>query len=229
MTLESSNDASNLERFHIVAQQESLSSIAKLYGLSAKQLQVWNELSESALLFPGMKISLENTRGVSSDTSALTVIHAQVAPIPTDREKPCLVHGFHRIREGESIAKISAVYGIPTHLLLESNQLNWDSPVFIGQKIVLPGVHAMHNCPDFKPLLPEFRALAEAVFRLAKTKLIADEKVVNALSRIYEMPADAKSDPVTYIAEYFQSTPNLEFIVSAWVWFEQLKVELPNG
>jgi LysM repeat protein len=214
--------------FHVVEINESLADIARLYGLSPKQLQTWNRLSESALIFPGMKIILKPGPGVSTETSLLTVIPTTAA-IETVAPKACLVHGFHRIKQGESISKIAAVYGIPTHQLLEQNNLNWNSPIFIGQKILLPGVHEMHNCPDFKPLQRSYRDVAQKIVSIGQEKPLPDEKIAAALSRLYELHAlpDANSDQDYELL--FESTENPEYLVSAWVWLSQIKVELAGA
>jgi LysM repeat protein len=214
--------------FHVVEINESLADIARLYGFSPKQLQTWNQLSESALIFPGMKINLKPVPGVSTETSLLTVIPTAAA-IETVSPKACLVHGFHRIKQGESISKIAAVYGIPTHQLLEQNNLNWNSPIFIGQKILLPGVHEMHNCPDFKPLQRSYRDVARKIVSLGLQKPVPEERIAAALSRIYELHALPEANHEHDFELLFESTENAEYLVSAWVWLAQIKVELPGA
>lgn len=214
--------------FHIVEINETLSDIAKKYGHSSKQLQNWNRLSESALIFPGMRINLTPIAGVSTETSLLTVIPS-ASPIEKNQSSACLVHGFHRLKQGESISKLAAVYGIPTHKLLEANGLAWNSPVFIGQKIKLPGVHDMHNCPDFKPLQRSYRDVAAKLVRIGMAKPVADERIVGALSRIYELHALPEANHNADFDVLLESTENPDYLVSAWVWFQQIKVELADG
>jgi len=214
--------------FHVVEINESLAEVAKAYGLSPKQLQTWNRLSESALIFPGMKINLRPDPGVSTETSLLTVIPTTAAT-ETIAPKACLVHGFHRIKQGESISKIAAVYGIPTHRLLEQNSLDWNSPIFIGQKIILPGVHEMHNCPDFKPLQRSYRDVAQRIVSIGLEWPFPDEKIAAALSRIYELHSLADANHAQDYELLFESTENPEYLVSAWVWLSQIKVELAGA
>lgn len=215
--------------FHIVEINETLGEIAKKYSLSTKQLQSWNRLSESALIFPGMRINLNPSAEISTETALLTVIPAGPPQFDKKQSSACLVHGFHRLRQGESISKIAAVYGIPTHKLLEANGLAWNSPVFIGQKIVLPGVHDMHNCPDFKPLQRSYRDVAARLVKIGTRKPMADERIVAALSRIYELHALPEANHESDFELLLESTDNPDFLVSAWVWFQQIKVELADG
>lgn len=214
--------------FHIVEINETLIDIARKYGHSAKQLQSWNRLSESALIFPGMRINLSPSSGVSTETSLLTVIPSTPAGEKT-QQSACLVHGFHRLKQGESISKLSAVYGIPTHKLLEANGLVWNSPVFIGQKIILPGVHEMHNCPDFRPLQRSYRDVAAKLVRIGMSKPVADERIVGALSRIYELHSLPEANHDSDFETLLESTDNPDYLVSAWVWLQQIKVELADG
>lgn len=228
MTIEQGNQPQGCPDFHIVEMHETLAGIAKAYGFSSKQLQIWNRLTESALLFPGMRLSLKPSAELSTETSLLSVIPTNTS-VEKSSPKACLVHGFHRLKQGESISKIAAVYGIPTHQLLEQNNLQWNSPVFIGQKILLPGVHEMHNCPDFKPLQRSYRDVAIKIVSLALAKPLPDERTVAALSRVYELRSLPEANAPDDFEALFESTENPEYLVSAWVWLSQIKVELPSG
>lgn len=228
MNIDEENQQKALADFHIVEMQETLSGIAKKYGLSSQQLQAWNRLSESALLFPGMKISLKAGSDVSTDTSLMSVIPT-ASSIEKSSTKACLVHGFHRLKQGESISKIAAIYGIATHQLLEANNLLWNSPVFIGQKLLLPGVHDMHNCPDFKPLQRSYRDVAISLVKMSLAKPVSDERTAAALSRIYELHALVEANSADDFESLFDSVENPDYLVSAWVWLQQIKVELASG
>jgi LysM repeat protein len=224
------SDQPATSRFHTVEPQESLATIAKMHGLTVKQLTNWNNLTPSSLIYPGMKLSLESDGSVTTNTALLSVIPA-TASIPIAANRTCLVHGFHRIKAGETIAKIAALYGLPTHLVLKANQLDWNSPIFIGQKVMLPGVHEMQNCPDVRPLASELRKIATQIIRVGKRLPVADERIVAALSQISKFAGNPKPieqlDDETVI-RLLNSDVDERLLVSAWVWLEQLKVELAH-
>jgi LysM repeat protein len=92
------------------------------------------------------------------------------------------VHGYHTVQTGESVSKIAAVYGLSTQSILSANALTWSSMIYIGQKLVIPGVHEVKFCPDLTKLNAEMKSNAQIIFRVGKSLGVSDYGIVIALA-----------------------------------------------
>lgn len=180
--------ASVLPAEHTVGAGETLASIANLYGLSLVTLLEANSLTESSLVYFGQKIKLQVMQVASKSPAARskpTAAPLSGALSSTDPRRPsnvCEVHGFHTVRTGETISKIAAVHGVSTQAVLASNNLTWSTMIFIGQKLVIPGVHEIKFCPEITKLTKEMRSNAEIIFRVGKSLGVSDYGIVIALA-----------------------------------------------
>jgi LysM repeat protein len=214
--------------FHTVESAETLDSIARKYGLTAKHLLARNQLKPGALIYPGQKLKLRPGLGEASITAPISIL-PPVAPAYPEGHRVCLVHGFHRIKANETITRIAALFGVSTQALLEVNRLEWNSPIFIGQKLVIPGVHETQNCPDVRPLPVKYRNLARKIVKIGLAASATDEQIAAALSQIQRLSPASENAADETIARLLSSRADEQMQVSAWVWLEQLKVELSNA
>jgi LysM repeat protein len=173
---------------HTVATGETLASIANLYGLKLSSLLEANSLTESSLVYFGQKIKLQPNRlAAKAPASKPTPTAAPLsgALSSTDPRRPsnaCQVHGFHTVRSGETISRIAATHGVSTQSILSSNNLTWSTMIFIGQKLVIPGVHEIKFCPEITPMTKEMRSNAQIIYRVGKSLGISDYGIVIALA-----------------------------------------------
>jgi hypothetical protein len=54
--------------------------------------------------------------------------------------------------------------------------------IFIGQKLVIPGVHEIKLCPEITPMTKEMRSNAQIIYRVGKSLGISDYGIVIALA-----------------------------------------------
>ena len=159
---------------HVVSRGESVSQIAAHYGLSTNTLIKINRLSSSSIIYEGQTLKLTSD-GVSE--------HSGTAVASVDSSNyPCLVHGFHKVKTGETVSKIAAVFGTSTQSVLTANQLSWKSPIFVGQKLVIPSVHSAEQCPGFVKLSVDMQNNALQILRVAKKLRVSDFGIVIALA-----------------------------------------------
>jgi LysM repeat protein len=181
---------------HTVQTGETLASIANLYGLSLNSVLSANGFTESSLVYGGQVIKLK-AEPISVEKEIKTV---EVKPAPvqqplatplsaeissTDPHRPsnvCQVHGYHTVKSGESASKIAAVYGVSTQSILSANSLTWSSMIYIGQKLVIPGVHEIKFCPDLTTMTAEMKSNAQVIFRIGKSLGVSDYGIVIALA-----------------------------------------------
>lgn len=154
---------------HTVKPGETLISIAAEYGLSVSDLQEINQLSETAMIFPGTVLNLVAQPKKPKLSSPSAPEH-------------CLIHGYHKVKPGDQLNRIAAFHGVTTQALLSANNLGWNSVVPPGSKIVIPISHNALNCPNLVQLSETSRAIAEKLVELAKTIGLSDFAIVAALS-----------------------------------------------
>jgi len=101
-------------RYHIVTQGQTLSSIARMYGVTVQALVDANGLTNANFIYVGQRLLIpEPTAG-----PGLTV---------------------HIVQAGESLLSIAARYGVTVRDLATHNGItNWNL-IFVGQRLVIPG------------------------------------------------------------------------------------------
>ena len=180
---------------HVVQANETLATIANHFGIALSDLLAANGFTDSSLVYGGQTIKLKSSElATAAEAKDLSVPALKVQPLATplsgalssiDPHRPtnvCQVHGFHTVKVGESVSKIAAVYGISTQSILSGNSLTWSSMIYVGQKLVIPGVHEIKFCPDLTKLNPEMKSNAEVIFRVGKSLQISDYGIVIALA-----------------------------------------------
>ncbi len=102
------------QQTHVVEEGETMSDIAKAYGVTVEQILALNSDVDLELIRPG-----------------------QVLLIPPAREEG----GFtvHVVREGESLGRVAQGYGVPLSVLSDANDLrSQDDAIRAGQSLIIP-------------------------------------------------------------------------------------------
>jgi LysM repeat protein len=176
---------------HTVQPGETLASIANHYGISLSNLLLVNGFTESSLVYGGQAIKLKNLDVTApSEAKPVSNVKALATPLSgalssTDPHRPpniCEVHGFHTVKPGESVSKLAAVYGLSTQSILSENNLTWSSMIYIGQRLIIPGVHEIKFCPDLTPMTAEMKSNAKIIFQVGKSLGVSDYGIVIALA-----------------------------------------------
>jgi LysM repeat protein len=154
---------------HSVRTGETLVGIAELYGIPVSLLQKINKLAQNAMLFPGTVLRL------------IELIQPKSSSLENPPEH-CLIHGYHKVKNGDQIARIAAFHGLSTQALLSANNLNWNSLVAPGSKLVLPISHGALDCPNLVELSETSRSIAESLVETAKKFGLTEFAIITALS-----------------------------------------------
>ena len=159
---------------HTVQDGETLIDIAKKHRVSLTSLLKTNKLTKDAIIFVGQILDIPDPASATSPSTSGNEIGK-----PTSI---CLFHGFHKIKAGETVSKISAIHGVSSQALLSANNLNWNSTIFIGQKLVIPDVHQALSCPQLTPLSDEMESNAEDIIRIGRELGVGDYGIVIAMA-----------------------------------------------
>jgi LysM repeat protein len=170
---------------------DSLESVAKKFSLTLSALREYNGLSRSSIIYVGQVLSLKPTAAVGktpatkvpASSAAASTLSDEVSELdPMRPTGACTTHGFHTVQAGETVSRIAAVYGVSTQSVLSSNSLSWSSTIYVGQRLTIPGVHEIKNCPSLTKLNPEMRENAEVIYRVGKRLGVSDYGIVIALA-----------------------------------------------
>lgn len=111
--------------YHVVRSGETLSSIARKYGLTVNELMALNNL-RTHTIHPGQKLIISRTaQSTSSRTSQSS--SAQ----PASRTSTQLIH---TVRSGDTLWNISQKYGVPVEKIMADNNLKSDK-LQVGQQL----------------------------------------------------------------------------------------------
>jgi len=117
---------------HIVKPGQSFWSIAVAYGVTIKDILRWNNLPESYVLQTGnaLQIAGPNSRALATPTPMGNVI------IATPDSDGRIVHV---VEAYQNLSKIGEAYGVSVNRLVELNGITLETPLQIGQKLLIKG------------------------------------------------------------------------------------------
>ena len=124
---------------HTVKSGQSFWSIAVAYGVTIKDILRWNNLPESYVLQTGDKLLIAgpDSEGMVTPTPMGNVVRAT-----PDAEGRII----HEVQVYQNLSKISEAYGVSVAELLGLNFITEDTPLQIGQKLIVKGAdHERQN------------------------------------------------------------------------------------
>ncbi len=112
---------------YIVRWGDTLSGIAARYGISISQLATANGLYTTSWVYAGQRLTIPGTMATSPAQST--------SPAPAT----ITAGNVYIVRPGDTLIGIAQRYGISTSQLAAKNGLTWNSWVYVGQRLVIPG------------------------------------------------------------------------------------------
>ncbi|MBK9550311.1 MAG: LysM peptidoglycan-binding domain-containing protein [Gemmatimonadetes bacterium] len=126
--------AAGTTRTHIVRKGETLSGIAKRYGVSVASLRSTNRLSTKSMVRSGQKLLVRRSGGTSTSAARRATTTPSRSTVAAARSTA----RTHVVKSGETIGGIASRYGVGQSALLRANGLSQRSTIKVGQKIRLP-------------------------------------------------------------------------------------------
>ena len=117
--------------YYTVQSGDSLSRIARRYGVSVSSLAAVNGLSWNAWVYSGQRLRIP---GGSSPAPA---------PAPST--------GSYVVRRGDTLTSIALRYGVSKTALASANGISWTSWVYVGQRLTIPGQSSTPAQPPAQP------------------------------------------------------------------------------
>jgi LysM repeat protein len=128
---------------YAVQRGDTLSSIAKRYGLTVKELVEANDIVDPNLIFPGQKLIIPG------------YISPQPQPEPRPEAPPRPEPGkffAYTVVEGDTLSAIAKRYGLTVRQLVEANDIQDPNLIRVGQRLLIPGVT---QPPEVQPEEPQ--------------------------------------------------------------------------
>lgn len=113
---------------HSVVAGETVTAIAKRYGLSVQTVLAANGLGWSSIIYPGQKLSIPGKPAPAAPAAPATPA-APAAPAA----------GSYVVVAGDTVTAIAQRHGVSVHAVLTSNGLASSSIIYPGQKLSIPG------------------------------------------------------------------------------------------
>ena len=116
----------NTGAFHRVRRGETLSEIADEYGVTQRELRLWNTLDSRGRIRAGQRLRI-----ASPDAPRKVAPTAQ--PVESSGERT------HVVRRGETLKSLAKRYGVSIQALREANGLSEQAPLKAGVALKIPG------------------------------------------------------------------------------------------
>lgn len=114
---------------HIVSGEETLSDLARDYGVTEDAIARANPTVYPSDLRRGERIMIPNPRRMPAQAAALR-------GGGTSAETSTLVH---RVKKGEMLGRIASKYGVSLSKLMAANGMKNPHKIMVGQQLVIPG------------------------------------------------------------------------------------------
>jgi LysM repeat protein len=169
---------------HTIQKGETLSKIARTHGVSVKDLQAWNGISDPSKLKIGQSLRIGGGAGgaktpVQPAKVAATVSDprpqqaASVAPITSGAES-------HILQHGETLSAISRKHGVSVAKLMELNRISDPTRLAVGQRVMLTaGSQRVSQERQAEPLQQDVRLVQEPVAPRPTTPVEAYKSLVS--------------------------------------------------
>lgn len=125
-------------RFYTVQSGDTLSSIAKKYAISIKQLKRANKIRRGRMLKVGIRLQIPgggNTENSSDDGAKRLPANAKT--------KLALKSKYHVVKKGDNLASIADRYKVSLMNIQNSNKKLNPSKLFVGARILIPVANAI--------------------------------------------------------------------------------------
>jgi LysM repeat protein/uncharacterized protein YkwD len=116
--------------YHVVQAGQSFWSIAIAYKVTIKDLEIWNNLSSTTPLQVGQKLFIPS--GTTTGYATPTQVGQVQVSTPDGTGKV-----VHTVEAYQTLTTIAQAYGVDVNTLLILNGITVDTPLQIGQKLVI--------------------------------------------------------------------------------------------
>ena len=162
-----SSSSGDVTRYTIVS-GDTISAVAKKFGVSTAAVLSANGLSATSLIYPGQRVTVPSSHGATISVAAAS----SVSPIVSTSKSP----KSYVIATGDTVSSIAARFGVPATAILEANGLGATSMIYAGRTISIP------RASEITTLTSEMRSNARVIIRVGRDLGVSDYGIVVALA-----------------------------------------------
>ncbi len=144
---------------------ETVDTIARRYGVPASAIVQANNITPPATIHPGQQLVIPRYSQSPVATAAPPVTRAVAPapkPAPVAAVSPAGNPGVHVVAPGESLSKISRLYGKPVNDIAKANNIQASAKLNVGDRLVIPGVRVSAAKPKVTPVVAPAKPVAAA-------------------------------------------------------------------
>jgi murein DD-endopeptidase MepM/ murein hydrolase activator NlpD len=136
-----------------VAPGETVESISRRHGVPASAIMQANNLSPSGALHPGQQLVIPRySPSPVANASPATRVTPPAKPLGS---APAGNPGVHVVAPGETLSKISRLYGKSLGDIAKANNIQPSAKLNVGDRLVIPGVRASAIKSKARPLISQ--------------------------------------------------------------------------
>lgn len=189
---------------YTIASGDTVSAIARRYGVSTQAVLTANNLGWSTLIYPGQRIVIPKATAATPppsasapapsdapDVSIIPVVDVtpiesapETAPPAPETPVPAPQKSTYRIVSGDTVTSIAARYGVSIQSILDANGLTRSSIIYAGRTLIIPGVASAPASVStgITPLTAEMAANARTIIAVGRSLGVSDYGLVIALA-----------------------------------------------
>jgi murein DD-endopeptidase MepM/ murein hydrolase activator NlpD len=146
-----------------VAQGETIETIARRYGVPTLAIMQANNITGPGQIHPGQQLVIPRyaqTPVASAPAAATPAARAVATPIAHKPApaSPAGNPGVHVVAPGETLSKISRLYGKPVREIAKANNIQATAKLNVGDRLVIPGVRVSAAKPKLSPALAQAKS-----------------------------------------------------------------------
>ena len=150
----------------VVAPGETIETIARRHGVPASAIMQANNISSPATIHPGQHLVIPRYRHALAPGAAPATKTAAAAPVKKPlAATPVGNSGVHVVAAGETLSKISHLYGKTVGDICKANNIQATARLNVGDRLIIPGVKVSMAKPNATPIVAQAKpgpALAAA-------------------------------------------------------------------
>ena len=123
-----------------VVSGDTIDSVARRYGVPAAAIMQANNLTAPATIHAGQQLVIPRYQAAARVPAAPPKIAPVAATGAAATPPTSTTPGVHVVAPGETLSRISRLYGKPVGELAKANKITADTRLNVGDRLVIPGV-----------------------------------------------------------------------------------------
>jgi len=171
--------ASSTSSTYSVKAGDTISAIAKKFGVAVQKVLDANRLTWSSIIYPGQKITIPGA--ATSPSAARPSVSAPLEVEEIANARPTTLY-YYLVKSGDTLSAIAKGHGVSLQSVLDANKLKLSSIIYPGQRIVIPGRSGSDAGSAITTLTNEQGGNATIIIAVGRTLGVSDRGIVVALA-----------------------------------------------